>query len=627
VIIGLDLTAHEEAMSALLWAGTIVGTACGLGHGVYVYGRVSREAPLATPGGPNRPSAISYALWTLALWALFGVYVTVLWIVACCFYIPSRLLGRQSTVLPTRAEPLIGMADPSSVSPITPAKTLPTAENPERNDFSLIRRVAIIGAGASGLATARALRAQGLDCTLFERGSALGGVWADGYLNFGVQVQRELYEFPDWPLPEGAANFTPGPDFQKYLANYARHFGVLPHIRFGHTVLGLDEQAAPRVGWLVTYRNESEERTEDFDFAVVCVGLYSEAPNIPFFEGRDQFKGEVIHVSALKSRDQLTAKRVVVVGYGKSATDAAVESAAVAAETHIILRHAHWPVPRNLLGILPFKWGMLNRLTSTLIPMYLHPSSLERWVHALGRPLIWFWWRLVELLLRFQCRLGSRFGTRESLVPKEPVEIGSFGEPTMLPRPEFYRLIRKGAIRARKIGVSAFTPSEIVLESGDKIATDLVVLATGWRTDYAFLSKPVRARLQIEADGLYLYRHILHPELPRLAFIGNASTISSVLTYSLQARWLGDLLVGKLILPSQKVMHREIDDLREWKRRWMPPSPQRGARLILHMLHYHDELVRDLGATPLRKLGFFAPLKELIAPYQPRDYRSIVAGK
>ena len=73
-------------------------------------------------------------------------------------------------------------------------------------------------------------------------------------------------------------------------------------------------------------------------------------------------------------------------------------------------------------------------------------------------------------------------------------------------------------------------------------------------------------------------------------------------------------------------MRREIEVLRAWKRRWMPPSPQRGARLILQMQHYHDELVRDMGATELRKLGFFAPLKELIAPYQPRDYRRVVAG-
>ena len=116
----------------------------------------------------------------------------------------------------------------------------------------------------------------------------------------------------------------------------------------------------------------------------------------------------------------------------------------------------------------------------------------------------------------------------------------------MLPRPEFYRLIRKGVIQARRTGVRGFTISEVVLESGNKIAADLVVLATGWKTDYAFLPEAVRARLQLEADGLYLYRHIVHPDLPRLAFIGNASSISSVLTYSLQARWLGDLLSGKI---------------------------------------------------------------------------------
>src|SRR5262249_8714965 len=242
----------------------------------------------------------------------------------------------------------------------------------------------------------------------------------------------------------------------------------------GCTVLALNEQAAPGVGWQIRYRDSAAEAVEDFDFAVVSIGLYSETPNIPLLDGRDQFKGEVIHLSELKSREQLTGKRIVVVGYGKSATDAAVESAAVARETHMFLRHAHWPVPRNLLGILPFKWGMLHRLTSTLIPMYLHPTSLERWVHALGRPLVWFWWRLVELLLRFQCRLGSKFGPREGLMPDEPVEIGSFGEPTMLPRPEFYRLIRSGAIRARRTGVRGFTASEIVLDSGDKVAADLV---------------------------------------------------------------------------------------------------------------------------------------------------------
>ena len=45
------------------------------------------------------------------------------------------------------------------------------------------------------------------------------------------------------------------------------------------------------------------------------------------------------------------------------------------------------------------------------------------------------------------------------------------------------------------------------------------------------------------------------------------------------------------------------------------------------MQHYNDELVTDLGASPLRKRGVFAPLKELISPYEPADYRTIVSGE
>src|SRR5262249_14310855 len=79
-------------------------------------------------------------------------------------------------------------------------------------------------------------------------------------------------------------------------------------------------------------------------------------------------------------------------------------------------------------------------------------------------------------------------------------------------------------------------------------------------------------------------------------------------------------------LPSRDAMLAEMQQLKDWKRSWMPFSSARGARLLLHMLYYHDELLRDFGANPLRKLGILAPLKELFVPYQPHDYRAIVAG-
>lgn len=89
----------------------------------------------------------------------------------------------------------------------------------------------------------------------------------------------------------------------------------------------------------------------------VCIGLYSNKPHLPDFQGRDQLAG----------------KRVCVVGYGKSA--------AVAAETHIVVPEPHWPFPRRLAGIVPFKWGLLSRMVSTLIPPYQRISGVERIVH------------------------------------------------------------------------------------------------------------------------------------------------------------------------------------------------------------------------------------------------------
>ena len=106
-------------------------------------------------------------------------------------------------------------------------------------EFRNVERVAIIGAGVAGLATAKTLLASGISCTIFERAERLGGVWADGYSNFGVQVQKELYEFPDWPLPDDTPNFTPGPIFQKYLEAYVDRFGVRPCLRLSAKVVGL----------------------------------------------------------------------------------------------------------------------------------------------------------------------------------------------------------------------------------------------------------------------------------------------------------------------------------------------------------------------------------------------------
>lgn len=485
------------------------------------------------------------------------------------------------------------------------------------------QRIGIIGGGVAGIVTARALLQRGFDCTVFERRDRLGGVWAEGYANFGIQVQRELYEFPDWPFPPGTPDFTPGPIVRDYIEGYARHFGVLPRISFDSAVTGLRRDDG---GWIVSVTRAGQTIVHRFDQIVVCTGLFSNKPHIPSYPGRESFRGEVIHISDLQDRERLRGRKVAVVGFGKSATDAALEAAAVAAETAIIIRSLHWPIPARLLDILPFKWAMLNRLTATLIPLYYRTSTLERWVHGLGKPLVWAWWRIVEGLLIAQYGLGSRGGTRLSLIPHERIEFDAFGETAMLPRPEFYPAVRAGRITPLLAEIATLTAAGAELRDGRSRDFDTLVLATGWEADHSFMAEDVRAALDFQEDGLYLYRQILPPAVENLAFIGHASTIASVLTYSLQARWLADLLEGRLARPPAAEMARNVAAQRGWKRRTMPFSRGRGARLLLYMLHYHDELLEDLGLTPLRKTGIFAPFKEVFAPYQPSDYRDVVTA-
>ena len=490
-------------------------------------------------------------------------------------------------------------------------------------DITQVKTVGIVGAGVAGLATARELIAEGRECTLFERSQTLGGVWSDGYLNFGVQVQKELYEFPDWPLPDGTPNFTPGPIIHKYLTDFADHFGVAPHIKFDTAVIDISERNGHGSGWIVSSTHGNQENQDQFDMVVICIGLYSNVPHIPEFPNWDRFSGEVIHNSKLKSPEQLKGKRVAVVGYGKSATDAAIESSKHAREAHIVFREPHWPIPQKLAGILPFKWGLLHRMNSTLIPLYQHTTPVERVVHGIGKPLVWFYWRLVETLLFFQCKLGSQFGKRVSLVPKEPIEIGAFSESTMVPRGSFYQMARKDAINLHRTTVEEYTPTGLRLTDGAILDLDLVILATGWETDFSFIDNDVWQRFGAEDDGFYLYRHILNPEVPGLFFVGRASSISSILTYCLQAHWIGGLIKGNQKLPAVDNMRQNVEEMKVWKRSWIPFSPARSARLIAHTQHYHDELLRDLGTNPLRKTGIFAPLKEFISPYEPGDYATV----
>merc|ERR1712084_125018 len=163
----------------------------------------------------------------------------------------------------------------------------------------------------------------------------------------------------------------------------------------------------------------------------------------------------------------------------------------------------------------------------------------------------------------------------------------------------------------------------VVLKDGSKLEADLVIYGTGFAKNYDIFDKDsVQPLLDLERDGLWLYRNMIPVRLQDLAFIGcEVSTFNNILTHGLQAAWLRRVLLGEVSLPGPGGMEQIIDKERSWKRSWMPNSSARAAIWQLHMMKYHDMLCKDMGVAHKRKgLNVAA---EVFAPYTADDYAEL----
>lgn len=473
-------------------------------------------------------------------------------------------------------------------------------------------KIGIIGAGVAGLAAARLLDQAGFDCQVFERGSRVGGVWTVGYHTYGLQTPRQLYEIPDWPMPAWYPVIPSGEQIQEYLASYARHFGLGDRIRFRTRVNALVPGPGGS-GWVVRYTDEQDGGTGEqaFDHLVVATGLYSN-PKMPEFPDREQFRGEVIHSSAYSTPDLVAGRKVIVLGFGKSGLDVAVDASKNATETTLLFREAHWPVPVKVLGLVGMHKLFLTRVAGGFLPLYPRPAAWEQALHQNAPWLVHGFWRLTERLLRFQFRLDAC-----DVVPQVPLERDVFNG-GVLPTDESFPLLCSGAVRPRRGTIARYVPDGVELADGTHVEADMVIMATGWQCDYSMF--PEAFGRVVDDDGLYLYRHVLHPDWADLSFIGWASTFSNSLTSHLTALWLSRLLQGKVTLPPGERMRQEIAEMKQWKRRIMPAIGSRASMLQLHMWHFHDDLLRDMGIEPGRKRNMLA---EMLEDYGPADYADL----
>lgn len=185
----------------------------------------------------------------------------------------------------------------------------------------MTKRVAVIGAGLSGLVTVKELLARGHQPVCFERAESLGGVFRfgedDGVIWESCRLTSSglLTAFSDFPVSAERAGHMHASEFVRYLEEYCSKFSVTQHVRFAQTVQRIHRDSEGH--WQVESNGISGELTETFDAVAICSGLHQHA-HVPKFPGLESFTGEVLHAADYRRARQLEGRKVLLVGAGES---------------------------------------------------------------------------------------------------------------------------------------------------------------------------------------------------------------------------------------------------------------------------------------------------------------------
>ena len=205
----------------------------------------------------------------------------------------------------------------------------PTTNRKEKRRRFTTMKVAIIGAGVSGLASIKCCLDEGLQPVCFEKCADIGGLWKfsqDGGCSYSgsgsvyestvINTSKEMTCFSDFPAPKHFPPFMPHGHVVEYLHMYAKRFDLLQHIHFNATVLEISRTENHRKTgqWKVSFqRGEGKVNEIIFDAVMICNGHLSK-PFFPAFKGLDRFEGRKLHSHEYKSYRGFEDKVVLVVG-------------------------------------------------------------------------------------------------------------------------------------------------------------------------------------------------------------------------------------------------------------------------------------------------------------------------
>jgi cation diffusion facilitator CzcD-associated flavoprotein CzcO len=437
-------------------------------------------------------------------------------------------------------------------------------------------RCCIIGAGMSGIVTAKALTDRGIPFEWFEMSDRLGGVWAfenptgrsAAYRSLHIDTSKGQLEFPDFPMPADTPYYPHHSQVLAYLQSYAQHFGLTNKVSLQTEVADarLDDHGTWRI-------RLGDGQVRSYDALFVCNGHHWD-PRWPEPAYPGHFDGMQIHAHSY--RDPFTPfdlrnKRVLVVGMGNSAMDIASELSPrhIAQKLFVSTRRGQHIFPRFLLGKPADKGKLYPWL----------PLSLQRTVgRAVYRLAVG---RMEDYgLPKPDHRLFEAHGTTSDTFPS----YVSAGDITM-----------RGGIRK-------LDGDGVVFENGEREQIDVIIWSTGYKISFPFFDP---AFLAAPDNRLPLFKRVIKPGISNLFFIGLAQpSVTLFAIANRQAKWVAAYLAGEYALPSTDEQKSTIvsDEQRHMSRYY------KSARHTMQLDQdiYFAELEREMqrGKKRARSLGF-----------------------
>ncbi len=365
-------------------------------------------------------------------------------------------------------------------------------------------RVAIIGAGISGLAMAIRLQQAGIDYVLIDKNDDVGGTWHENvYPGCGVDTPSYLYALSFDPNPEWSSYFAPQEELAAYWRALAERHGVLARTRFS-TVVDQAEFDSATSGWTLDLRSVRTGDIESLSATVVvsAVGLLNQ-PSVPELSGLSDFEGPVLHTAQWDPAVDLRGKRVAVIGTGASAMQFVPAAAEDAAEVRVFQRTPQWAMPHPLKGQavddtahwlnkhVPFYLAWYRaRLFWRMGDKVWRLLQVDRDYPHLGRAINKGNDRLRAMLTAY---IENELAGRPDLLAKSLPDYPPYGKRLLIDA-GWFRTLRRDNVDLVTTRIDTITANGVRADDGTDYDADILVLATGFKSVDVLGSLTVRGR-------------------------------------------------------------------------------------------------------------------------------------